>query len=183
MPKGNVSERTVKGRKGGRTDDTLLAELLLDDRVVGDGDSLTVDLGVSSLVDQLLDGLQVGFTRNRKSRRGWCDTLMQDDDEDELQRRNVKNPQPRCNQLSAWCFCKQRRPDDYSPVGDVWSDETKHLLGGLGDSNKDTVVDLQQSEKLQDLSGLGSDLGDTGGMLAKSNEKMQRTHPLIRTTK
>ena len=71
------------------------------------------------------------------------------------------DPQPRCNQLSAWRFCKQRRPDDYSPVGDVWSDETKHLLGGLGDSNKDTVVDLQQSEELQDLSGLGSDLGDT----------------------
>lgn len=44
------------------TDDTLLAELLLDDGVVSDGDSLTVDLGVSSLVDQLLDGLQVGFT-------------------------------------------------------------------------------------------------------------------------
>jgi hypothetical protein len=47
---------------GGRTDDALLAELLLDDRVVGDRDSLTVELGVSSLVDQFLDGLQVGFT-------------------------------------------------------------------------------------------------------------------------
>jgi hypothetical protein len=72
-------------RKARRTDDTLLAELLLDDRVVGDGNSLTVNLGVSSLVDQLLDGLQVGFTIGKRNRgRGWCDTLMQDDDEDEI---------------------------------------------------------------------------------------------------
>lgn len=52
-------------------------------------------------------------------------------------------------------------PNNYSPVGDVWLDETKHLLGSLGDSNKDTVVDLEQSEELQDLSGLRCDLGDT----------------------
>lgn len=94
-------------------------------------------------------------------------------------------PSQRCNQLSAWCFCKQRRPDDYSPVGDVWSDETKHLFRGLGDSNKDTVVDLQQSEKLQDLSGLGGDLGDTvGGEVRQERGKGGNdTHPLIRTTK
>ena len=56
----------TKGARGRRTDDTLLAELLLDDRVVGNGDSLTVDLGVSSLVNELLDGLQVGFTKGKE---------------------------------------------------------------------------------------------------------------------
>ena len=43
-------------------DDTELAQRLLDDGVVGDGDSLAVDLGVSSLVNQFSDGLQVDFT-------------------------------------------------------------------------------------------------------------------------
>jgi hypothetical protein len=52
-------------------------------------------------------------------------------------------------------------PNDYSPVGDVWFDETKHLLGSLGNPDEDSVVDLQQSEELEDLSGLGGDLGDT----------------------
>jgi hypothetical protein len=34
-------------------------ELLLNDRVVGDRDPLTVDLGVTPLVDELLDGFDV----------------------------------------------------------------------------------------------------------------------------
>lgn len=34
-------------------------------------------------------------------------------------------------------------------------------MGGLGDPDKDTVVDLEESEELEDLSGLGGDLGDT----------------------
>jgi hypothetical protein len=37
----------------------------------------------------------------------------------------------------------------------------EHLLGSLGDSDKDTVVDLEESEQLKDLLGLGGDLGDT----------------------
>jgi len=41
-------------------DDAVLAEVLLDDGVVGQGDALLVDLAVSALVDELLDGLQVG---------------------------------------------------------------------------------------------------------------------------
>jgi hypothetical protein len=52
-------------------------------------------------------------------------------------------------------------PNDYSPVGDVWFDETKHLLSGLCDANKDAVVDLEETEELEDLSWLGGDLGDT----------------------
>ena len=42
-------------------DDTVLAEVLLDDGVVGEGDALLVDLAVSALVDQLTDGLEVRF--------------------------------------------------------------------------------------------------------------------------
>lgn len=43
-------------------DDAVLAELLLNDGVVGDGDALPVDLGETALVDQLTDRLQVGLT-------------------------------------------------------------------------------------------------------------------------
>ena len=46
-------------------------------------------------------------------------------------------------------------------VGDVGVDNSQHLLGGLGETDEDTVVDLEQTEKLQDLTGLGSDLVDT----------------------
>lgn len=37
------------------------------------------------------------------------------------------------------------------------------MLGSLGDTNEDTVVDLKESEKLEDLLGLGGNLGDTMG--------------------
>ena len=47
------------------------------------------------------------------------------------------------------------------PVGDIWLNETKHLLGGLGDFDEDTVVDLEQSEELEDLAGFGGDFVDT----------------------
>jgi hypothetical protein len=43
-------------------DDVVLAEGGLDDAVVGEGDALGVDLAVSALVDELADGLEVGFT-------------------------------------------------------------------------------------------------------------------------
>lgn len=43
-------------------DDAVLAKVLLDDRVVREGDSLAVDLAVAALVDELLDALQVGVT-------------------------------------------------------------------------------------------------------------------------
>jgi hypothetical protein len=44
------------------TDEAVLAQSLLDDRVVVQGDPLSGDLGVTSLVDELLDGLEVGLT-------------------------------------------------------------------------------------------------------------------------
>ena len=76
-----------------------------------------------------------------------------------------------CNQLSALLASQEVfGPNDYSPVGDVWFDETKHLLGSLGDPDEDSVVDLEQSEELKDLSGLGGDLGDTK---AESNARRE----------
>ena len=89
-------------------DNAVLAEVLLNDLVVGKSNALLVDLSVATLVDELTDSLEVGVT-----------------------------------------------------VGDVGVDNSQHLLGGLGETDEDTVVDLEQTEKLQDLTGLGSDFVDT----------------------
>jgi hypothetical protein len=86
----------------------VLAEVLLDNGVVGQGNALLVDLSVSTLVDELLDGLEVGVT-----------------------------------------------------VGDPGLDDLEHLGGGLGDLDEDTVVDLEETEQLEDLAGLGGHLVDT----------------------
>lgn len=89
-------------------DNAVLAELLLDDLVVGERNTLGVDLTVTALVNKVTDGLEVGVT-----------------------------------------------------VGDVGVDDGQHLLGGLSETDEDTVVDLDQTEELQDLAGLRSDLVDT----------------------
>lgn len=46
-------------------------------------------------------------------------------------------------------------------VGDPWLDDLEHLKGGLGHANEDTVVDLEETEELEDLAGLGGNLVDT----------------------
>jgi hypothetical protein len=89
-------------------DNAELAEVLLDDLVVGEGSALLVDLSVTTLVQKLADGLQVGVT-----------------------------------------------------VGNVGVDNGQHLLGSLGETNESTRVDLEQTQKLEDLAGLGSNLVDT----------------------
>jgi len=89
-------------------DDAELAKSLLDDGVVGQGNALLVDLGVTALVDELTDGLQVGGT-----------------------------------------------------VGDIGLNQLKHLGGGIGKTEEDTVVDLQQTKQLEDLLGLGCNVVDT----------------------
>lgn len=89
-------------------DDSVLAQVLLDEGVGGDGQTLAVDLGVSTLVDQVADRGNGGLS-----------------------------------------------------VGHVGLDQLQHLLGGLGQLDKDTVVDLDQSEELEDLPGLGGDVVDT----------------------
>jgi hypothetical protein len=90
------------------TDNAVLAEVLLNNGVVGKGNALLVDLSVTTLVDELLDGLQVGVT-----------------------------------------------------VGDPGLDNLEHLGDGLGDLDEDAVVDLEKTEKLEDLAGLRGHLVDT----------------------
>jgi hypothetical protein len=94
-------------------DNAVLAKGLLNDLVVGERDTLLVDLSVTTLVDELTDALKVGVT-----------------------------------------------------VSDVGVDDGQHLLGGLGEADEGTVVDLDQTEKLQDLAGLRSNLVDTADLLA-----------------
>ena len=43
-------------------DDAVLAKVLLDNGVIGKSDALLVDLTVTTLVDELTDGLEVGVT-------------------------------------------------------------------------------------------------------------------------
>lgn len=113
-------------------DNAVLAEVLLDDGVVSKSNALLVDLSVSTLVDELLDGLQVGVT-----------------------------------------------------VGDPGLDDLEHLSDSLGDLDKYTVVDLEETEKLEDLAGLGGHLVDTEKGVNKRvmTFKSGATYPLIRTTK
>lgn len=101
-------------------DNAVLAEVLLDDLVVGKRLALLVDLAVTALVHKLTDALQVGVT-----------------------------------------------------VGDVGVDNGQHLLGSLGQTDEDTVVDLEQTEELQDLAGLRSDLVDTVGVRTILHSKAQ----------
>jgi hypothetical protein len=56
-------ELTIKsGKTHLNADDTLVAQSSLDHAVVGDGDALADNLGISTLVDELLHGLQVGVS-------------------------------------------------------------------------------------------------------------------------
>ena len=90
------------------TDNAVLAKVVLDQLVVGQGDALLVDLAVTTLVDKLTDGLQVGVT-----------------------------------------------------ICDVGVDNGQHLLGGLGELDEDAIVDLKETEQLENLARLGCDLADT----------------------
>ena len=42
--------------------DIILAQRILDDRVIGQRKTLTIDFAVTTLVDQLANGLQVWFS-------------------------------------------------------------------------------------------------------------------------
>jgi len=84
------------------TDDVVSSESLLDQGVLSQRKSLSLELGISSLVDEGSDGGQVGVS-----------------------------------------------------VGNVGLNQSEHLSGGSSQSDEGSVVDLSQSEELQDLSGLG----------------------------
>lgn len=88
--------------------DIELTQVSLDNGVVGQGNSLLIDLTETSLVNQLSDGRQRGVT-----------------------------------------------------VSDVGLSQLDQLRGGLGQSDKDTSVNLGQTQQLHDLSGLRRDLHDT----------------------
>jgi len=90
------------------TDDTKLTKFLLDDLIVSEGNTLTLNLTMTTLVDEFTDRLQVGLT-----------------------------------------------------IGNVRLDKLQHLNGWLGKLNKDTVVDLTETEELHDLARLGGQLVDT----------------------
>ncbi len=70
-----------------------------------------------------------------------------------------------------------------APIGDVGLNETEHLLGGAGSLDKHTIVDLEQSEELQNFAGLGSNFVDTRNWSTLVLNVLNPTHPLIRTTK
>lgn len=46
-------------------------------------------------------------------------------------------------------------------IGNPRLDNLDHLSSSLGDANEDTVVDLEEAQKLEDLARLGGDLVDT----------------------
>ncbi len=108
----------VRSASGDLVDDVLnavdseLSEDSLDDGVVGKWDSSSVNLSVSSLVDDLVDV------------------------------------------LSRWVS-----------VGDEWLDHSEHVHGSLVELDEHSVVNLSQSEELEDLLGLGGKLVDTVYML------------------
>ena len=89
-------------------EDAVLAEDLLDLLVVDERDTLAVQLGITTLVDEFADGLEVGVT-----------------------------------------------------VGDVGLDKTEHFNGGLGQTDKDSIVDLAETKETKDLLHLGRNLVNT----------------------
>ena len=51
------------------TDYAKLSELLFDDRVVCDGNALSVQFSIATLVDQLTDALQIRITKTTTKKR------------------------------------------------------------------------------------------------------------------
>ena len=90
-------------------DNAVLAQVRFDDRVIGEGNALLVDLSVSTLVDEFTNSLQIRVS-----------------------------------------------------IGNPWLDNLEHLESGLCHADKDTIVDLKETEELEDLSGLWCNLVDTG---------------------
>ena len=51
--------------------------------------------------------------------------------------------------------------DGWVAICDVRFDDFQHLRGGLGEFDEDGIVDLEESEELENLARFGSDLVDT----------------------
>jgi hypothetical protein len=48
-------------------------------------------------------------------------------------------------------------------VSNPWLDDLEHLEGSLGHADKDPIVDLEETEELEDLARLWCNLVDTAG--------------------
>ena len=90
------------------TGDSGFTEFSSDNRVIGEWDSASVNLTVSSLIDKFGDGGS-----------GW------------------------------------------ETISDEWLDDSDHVPGGLVELDEHSVVELSQSEELQDLLWLWGKLVDT----------------------
>lgn len=55
-------------------DDTILAQLLLNDCIVSDGNTLFVDLSMATFVDQLSHTLQIWVPKNQNKLLLFCNT-------------------------------------------------------------------------------------------------------------
>jgi hypothetical protein len=42
----------------------------------------------------------------------------------------------------------------YIPICDVWLDKAQHLSGGSVEADEDTIVNLTETQELEDLAGL-----------------------------
>jgi len=89
-------------------DQTLFAELSLNNFVAGEWNSLSIDLSETTLVDELGD------------------------------------------QFSGWVT-----------IGDVWFDLAEHVGGGFADADEGGVVELTESQQLEDLADDGGKVVDT----------------------
>jgi hypothetical protein len=96
------------------TDNAVFTKAVLDNGVIGESNTLLVNLSISALVDELTDGLEVWIS-----------------------------------------------------VGDPRLNDLQHLKCSFGHANKDTIVDLEQTEELEDLSWFWCDLVDTRCMLER----------------
>ena len=90
------------------TNDTLGSKILFNDAVAGQSGALSINLSITTLIDQFTDALEIGLT-----------------------------------------------------IGNVWLDNLQHLNGGSIQTNKHTIVDLTETEELQNLARLGANLVDT----------------------
>jgi hypothetical protein len=111
-------------------DNAVLSEIGLNESVVSEGNALLVNLAITTLVDELSDGLEVGVS-----------------------------------------------------IGNPGLDHLEHLESGLCQADEDTIVDLEETEELEDLARLGRNLVDTVIVNNGLRYTDSDAYPLIRTTK
>ncbi len=109
------------------THNSIFTQVLLDDLVVGEGNTLLVDLAVATLVDEVADSLEGGVA-----------------------------------------------------IGDVRFDDFEHFGRGFCKADEHAVVDLEETEELEDFARFGGDLVNTGdlilaGLIEGGKERVEKT--------